>query len=240
MKNLVFFFVFLFVANHLQAQAQTIVRSPDRASEITATKLQMAGTIALTDFSSRVASDKLLNELGVEGSPYAKEDSSMGFFYLGKQVIKTPTRLNYYLNSFEFMSGGKLYVATATTIDSVIVDSTTYVYRSFKFKGETQSRVVKVIGRQGKNAMYMYRGAEFIQEVKPGPLVDYRKPHFEWNSPMYLFEIGNKLIMLNTFTELMETFPGKEIDIKKFIKYNRISKNDPDELKKLLDYVSQL
>ena len=88
--------------------------------------------------------------------------------------------------------------------------------------------------------IYVYRAVEFKQEVKPGPLVDYKPAHFEWNDPIYLFELGDKLIILNNFKELTAAFPGKEKDIQKFIKYNKISKDNPEELKRLFGYISKL
>lgn len=240
MKNQALLFIFFSCSFFSIAQIQPVVRSVDRISEMTTLKLQMNGIITLADFSSRVASERLLNKLGIEGAPYANEDSAMGFFYLNNQVIKTPTRLNYYLENFEFMFGGKVYVADANIIDSVIVDSATYVYRSFKFNDKENKRVVKIIDQQGKNMIYMYRNVEFKQEVKPGPLVDFKSAHFEWNDPIYLFEIGNQLIKLNNFKELMAAFPDKENDIKKFIKENYIHKDNPDELKNLLGYIVRL
>ena len=237
MKNLVLLFVCLICLPCSDAHIQPVVRSLDRMSEMTTMKLQMNGIMTLADFSSRVGSDKLLNKLGIEGTPYAKEDSTMGFFYLSNKVIKTPTRLNCYLENFEFMFGGKVYVADANLIDSVIVDSTTYVYRSFMFNDRKTKKVLKIIGRQGKNSIYMYRNVEFKQEVKAGPLVDFKPAHFEWNDPIYLFEIENRLIMLNNFKELMVAFPDREKEIKKFIKENYIHKDNPDELKNLLGYI---
>jgi hypothetical protein len=237
MKNQALLFIFFSCSFFSIAQIQPVVRSVDRISEMTTLKLQMNGIVTLTDFSSRVASDRLLNKLGIEGTPYAKEDSAMGFFYLNNQLIKTPARLNYYLENFEFMYGGKVYVVTANAIDSVIIDSATYVYRTFKFNEKKIKRVVRIVDRQGNYMIYMYRNVEFKQEVKPGPLVNYKSAHFEWSAPIYLFEIDNKLIKLDSFKELMAAFPQKEKDIKRFIKEENIHKDNPDELKKLLGYI---
>lgn len=235
MKNLILLIVFLHAVNYLEAQLESA-----RAIEMNALKTQMNGIIALTDFSSRAGTAKLLEDLHIEGTPYAKEESSAGIFYLKDSLIKIPTKLNYYANGFEFEADGKTYTTNSNTIDSVIVEGETYVFRVFNFKGENLARVLKVIDRQGKNVMYVYKEVEFKQEVKPGPLVDYKPAQFKWNDPVYLFELRDKLVILNNFRGLIAAFPGKENDIKKFIKENNINKDNPNELRTLLGYVSQL
>jgi hypothetical protein len=235
MKHVILLFAFVIVAKHVAAQIQNA-----RASEINAIKTQVSGIRALTDFSSHAGTAKLLDALQIQGKPYLKEENSMGTFYLGDSIIKIPTRLNYYANGFEFEADGKTYVTTSNTIDSVLVDNATYVFRVFKLKGESLPRVLKVVDRHGRNLLYVYQPVEFVQEQKPGPLVDYKPARFEWNDQVYLFELGSKLIILNNFKELMSMFPGKEKDIRKFIKENNINKDNPDELRKLLGYMSQL
>jgi hypothetical protein len=235
MKNLVLIIVFLCAVNHLEAQLQTA-----RTLEMNTLKTQMNGIIALHDFSARVGTAKLLEDLNIVGTPYAKEESSIGIFYLKDSLIKIPTKLNYYANGFEFEADGKTFVTTSNTIDSVTVDGQTYVFREFNFREGNLSRVLKVIDRQGENVMYVYQGVEFKQEQKPGPLVDYKPAHFEWNDPVYLFEIGDRLLILNNFKGLIGAFPGKENDVKKFIKENNINKDSPAELKRLLGYISKL
>jgi hypothetical protein len=241
MKNFIVILALLLVVNHVDALAQALVRSPSRASEINALKTQMNGTIALTDFSSRTFSDLLLNGVIIEGTPYAKDETSTGYFYMKDSVIITPTKLNYYANGFEFKAGDKTYVATAASLDSVVVDKETYVYRIFGYNGEKPSRkLVKRLYLNGKNALYEYKMVDFIQETKPGPLVDHKPAHFEWKEPLYLYEIDYRIIPLTNFKELIKTFPGKEKEINKFIKLNSIHTDSPLHLQVLLDYVSKL
>ena len=155
-------------------------------------------------------------------------------------MVKTPTRLNYFLNCFEFELDEKTFSAIANTIDSVILDDATYFYRTFSVNGKNLQRVVKVIDRQGSNKIYVYQGVEFNPEVKAWGYVEAKPARYEWEEPIYIFEIGDKLITLNNFKEVTKTFPDKEKEIKKFIKDNKISKDNPNELKLLLGYFSKL
>lgn len=228
------------IFNYLEAQIQTVIRTPDRTSEINALKTQMNGTIALTDFASRVGMDKLSNNPNIGGTPYTKLEGSIGAFYVNDSAVKTLTRLNYALNGFEYVYEGKTYITSSNTIDSVILDSATYVFRTFKLDGKSLPRVLKVVDHQGRNTIYIYRGSEFKPELKPGPLVDYKPAHYEWTEPVYLFELQDKLVVLNNFKGLIAAFPGKEDDIKHFIKVNRINKSNPFALRVLLGYINQL
>lgn len=241
MKNFIVILTLLWIVNHVDAQVQSISRSSARAAEMNTLKTQMNGTIALTDFSSRTFSDLLLNGVIIEGTPYAKDETSTGYFYMKDSVVITQTKLNYYANGFEFKVGDKTYVATAASIDSVVADKETYLYRTFPYKGENPSRkLVKRLYNNGKNALYEYKAVDFIQETKPGPLVDHKPAHFEWKEPLYLFEIDYRLFPLNNFKELIKAYPGKEKEINKFIKLNGIRTDSPLHLQVLLDYVSKL
>lgn len=177
----------------------------------------------------------------VEGTPYESKENTSGIFYQkNKTVVKTSTKLNYFLNSFEFVKDDKIFMVAENTIDSVIVNGSTYVYRSFPISGESKARVVKVVNRQNGNSLYIYQGVEFKPEVKAGGYVDPKPARYEWNEPFYLFELGDQIIALNNFKDLVAAFPTKENEIKKFIKENKISKDNPGELKVLLGFVSQL
>ncbi len=239
MKNLVLPFFLLLVTGRLAAQVQNFSKLSDLGTEINNVKVSIDGITTLSYISGKVGFNKTTYPQ-IAGTPYTKEESSMGYFYMNNNVVKTPTRLNYYCGSFEFITNGKIYIATSKAIDSVLVDSATYVYRFLKINGETLYRVVKVIDRAGKNAIYLYRSVEFKPEVKPNYLVDFKPASFEWQDPVFIFEVGDKLIILDNFKNLLSSFPGKESEIKNFIKYNKIKKDNPQDLKMLLNYIVSL
>ena len=220
MKNTVSLFMFLLAANYMMAQNSDGLKS-------------------MTELSDGVFANKRGESNYIAGSPYENEANSMGFFYLkDKRMIKKETKLNSYHNNFEYVDNNKKYLVDASYIDSVIVDGTTYVYRTFNVGGKNILRTIKVIDRRRANAIYYYRGVELLPEIKSAGYIDPKPARFEWQDPVYLFETGDKIIVLNNFKEFTTVFPGKENEIKKFIKENRIHKDKPDELKKLLEYVN--
>ncbi len=218
MRSLLLFFVLLFAANSAFAQSDDV----------------------LNNFNDDVKAAKRGDMSSVAGSPYNEEASSAALFYMkDKQVIEKTTRLNYYHSNFEYVENDKTFLADAATLDSVVFNKAAYVYRSFAIDGTSKLRVVKVIGSIGSKAVYFYKEILFKPAVKAGGYIEPKPARFENGEEFYLFELGDKLIILNSFKEFNTLFPGKENEIKKFIKENGISKNKPEELKKLLQFVSQ-
>ncbi|HEX2935394.1 MAG TPA: hypothetical protein VHO72_08570 [Bacteroidales bacterium] len=196
---------------------------------------------ALNSFNEDVKAAKRGDAVSIAGSPYGEETSSTGVFYMkdNKMVDKT-TRLNYFHSNFEYEDNDKIYLADAVNIDSVVFNKAAYVYRSFAIDGTSKLRIVKVIGREGSNAVYFYKEILFKPAVKAGGYIEPKPARYESGEEFFLFESGDKLVILNNFKGLISLFPGKEGNIKKFIKDSGISKNKPEELKKLLHFVSQL
>ncbi|GAT63447.1 hypothetical protein [Paludibacter jiangxiensis] len=195
-----------------------------------------------SDLQDKVLQDRgFTSEAGIAGTPYVNETNTEGSFYLSnKTVIKSLTRLNCYYGNFEFVSKGKIHLVNTAGIDSVKLDGSVYVYRSFSPDGQNQPKAVKVIERKGSNGIYEYRQVEYKPEVKAGGFIDPKPACFEWVDPVYLLEVKDKIVVLKNVKSVTDLFPKNEEAIKKYIKENRINFNKPDKLKRLLDYISQL
>jgi hypothetical protein len=177
----------------------------------------------------------------IDGTPYQLEENVTGIFYQkNKMVVKAPTRLNYFQSNFEFQLDGKTHLVDANTIDSVLINDMTYVYRTLEVKGKTKPCAVKLVGHVGNNSIYSFTEVELKPEVKASGYVEPKPATYNWVEPVYLFEISGNLIVLTNFKKLTSTFPEKENEIKRFIKENKIKKDYPDDLKKLLGYISKL
>lgn len=221
MKNILILLIFISIVNHLAAQ--------DVLKAVNDLKTEMLNA------------NGYIKEAYIEGTPYEKEDNSIGIFYLkDNKVVKSSTKLNYFLGNFEFMNNGVICVADAITIDSVVVDKKTYVFRNLSSTEKIVFKAVQVLSQQGEFAFYVYKGVEFQPEVKAAGYVDPKPARYVWKDPVYYFAKGEQLIRLNNFKGLIAAFPGKENDIKKFIKENKINDDNPEELRKLLGFLSRM
>jgi hypothetical protein len=222
MRNLLFIFLFLASGFQLFSQNQLLIDATE-----------------LNDNANQVNGYK--KQTYIEGTPYLNENNTVGTFYKkNKTVVKTPTKLNMYYNSFEYLVDNKTYLINSKTIDSVSMNNENYVFIDFSINGENSEKVVKVIDNNGVNKLYVYRGVYITPEVQPAGYVDSKPARFEWLDPVYLFEINGKIIVLKKFKSITELFPKVENDIKKYIKENHIHINNQDNIKKLFDYISQL
>lgn len=195
-------------------------------------------TIQHLSIASRTA-NYLNNGVYIEGSPYENKEFIDGVFYQKSATsIETKTRLNYFESNFEFMLNDKTYLVDPTTIDSIIVNDSKYVYKTLDIKGNAKPRIVSVIELGEKNSLFRFTEVEFKSEVKASGYVEPKPASFNWLSPVYIFEINGNCIMLSNLKKISDLFPEKKNEIKKFIKDNKISKSDPDELKKLLHYLN--
>lgn len=218
MKTLLLIFTLILIANTAMAQSDD----------------------ALNSFSDDVKSAKRGDAVSISGSAYDDVPEARALFYMkDKQVIEKETKLNYYHSNFEYVDKDKTFLADASAIDSIVFRGDAYVYRNFAIQGTKKLRIVKVIGQIGAQAFYFYKEIVFKPAIKAGGYIDPKPARYERGEEVYLFESGDKIIIINNFKELIALFPGKENDIKKFIKDNGISKNKPGELKKLLLFVSQ-
>jgi hypothetical protein len=177
----------------------------------------------------------------IEGSPYSLNNSSDGIFYQkGGSIVKSQTKLNYYRNNFEFTLDDKTYLVNAATIDSVIFGGKTYLYKEFEVKGSVVPRIVEVVDKGEKSSIYKFTEVELKPEVKASGYVEPKPATYSWNEPIYLVELGDNLIPVTTFKKLTGLFPEKEAGLKQFIKKNKLKKDDPNDLKKLLDYINKM
>lgn len=195
-----------------------------------------------SDLQDRVLQDRgFTSEAGIAGTPYVNETNIEGSFFLSnKTVIKSLTRLNCYYGNFEFVSKGKIHLVNSAGIDSVKLDGSVYVFRSFGGDAKNQHKAIKVIDRKGVTGIYEFRQVEFKPEVKAGGFIEPKPACFEWVDPVYLLEVKDKIVVLKNVKSITDLFPKNEEAIKKYIKENRINLNKPDKLKRLLDYISQL
>jgi hypothetical protein len=190
------------------------------------------------DITNKLSLEK---ETYIDGSPYKSKDFVKAlFFQKGGAAIESETRLNFYRSNFEFKLENSLYMVEPQFIDSIKIKDQTYLFKSFDFNGKTSARAVELIGKSDKSSLYSFTGVEFKPEVKAGGYVDPKPASYQWDEPVYLIETGEKLIALTNFNKLTSAIPLKEKEIKQFIKTNKIKKDDPVGLQKLVNYVDQL
>lgn len=177
----------------------------------------------------------------IQGTPYKSDEFIKATFYQKERAaIELPTRLNFFRSNFELLVENKTYMADPLSIDSIKTKDQLYLFKAFDFNGKKSSRIVELIGKSGKGALYKYTGVEFKPEVKAGGYIDPKPAAYVWDEPIFLIEVGDKIFELSNWNKLTNNFAGKEKEIKNFIKSNKIKKDNPTDLIKLLQFVDKL
>ncbi len=177
----------------------------------------------------------------IMGSPYRGEEMVDGLFYLkNKTAIESKTRLNYFRSTFEFILDGITYLIDPATIDSIVVNKEAFVFKVMEYNGKKMPRVLQIIKLDDKTSLYQFTGVELKPEVKASGYVDPKPASYQWDQPVYVMEIKGELVVLNNFKQLMKLFPGKENDIKSFIKEQKINKNNPEKLIQLMQHINSM
>jgi hypothetical protein len=176
----------------------------------------------------------------IEGTPYKLPQPEDGIFYpKDKPAVITKTRLNYFRSNFEFIVEDKTYLVDEASIDSIIAEGRTYLFKEFAVNGRILPRIVEVVVKGAKNSIYKFTEVDLNPEVQATALVQPKPACYYWNQPVYLIEIGDKIFPITTLKKITDMFPEKETELKAFIKKNKIKKNRTSDLKQLLEYINQ-
>jgi hypothetical protein len=177
----------------------------------------------------------------IAGSPYAEEEMVEGVFFLkNSTAVESKTRLNYYRSSFEFVVDENTYLIDPATIDSIVVNKKTYLFKVMEYNGKKLPRVLQIIKKSDKTSLYQFTGVELKPAVKASGYVDPKPACYQWDQPVYVMEIKGLLIELSNFKQLLKQFPENETAIKSFIKEKKINKNNPEKLIQLMQYIDSL
>jgi hypothetical protein len=195
-------------------------------------------TILKSDIQLRKS---LNNENGIQGSPYkSKEFVSAIFYQKQKPAVESTTRLNYYQNYFEFMIDDQLLYVDPSSLDSVKMEDHLYLFKTFEYNNKNKERVVQFIGKSEKSKLYKYESVIIKPEVKANGFNEPKPESFEWTDLVYVTEIRGNYFAISSLSKLINAFPENETDLKKFIKTQKIKKDNPASLLQLLQFIDTL
>ncbi|HPR33390.1 MAG TPA: hypothetical protein PLK12_14920 [Prolixibacteraceae bacterium] len=177
----------------------------------------------------------------IAGTPYQGKDFRPGVFYLkGFDPVASDTRLNLFENRFEYTKGEQLYYADPEVLDSVRYEGKVYVYRDMEYDGLIKNRLAELVARSGQNELCRLTVVAFLPEVKAGGYIDPKPARFEWYEPVYVLVVNEQVITLSNLSKLYSAFPSHKDEIKKFIRSQKVKKNQADGLTRLLHYLAQI
>jgi hypothetical protein len=198
-------------------------------------------------FSHKYASGEfrnILTEEDIEGSPYLNDEFIKGsiFTTTKTQFVDVPLRYNIYNDQIEFTdSAGEVMAMTANEmIEKVVFGGYTMEFAPYLYALKEKSGFFEVLVK-GKATLYARPEVLFQAEVAPAAFKDAEPAKFIRKDDSYYIRIGVKAAEeINSKKELITVFPENQNKMEAFIKKNKISIKDRDDLKKTVEYYNSL
>jgi hypothetical protein len=185
-----------------------------------------------------------LTENDIQGSPYLNDEFIQGTIFTTSktQIINVPLRYNIYNDQLEFKTPNNEIQAMAAPeiIEKVDFGDFTMVYVPYTNVKKIRRGFFKVL-QEGNASLYSRSELTFKQATEPAAYKDPEPAKFVNNADSYYIRIGmEQARKVGSKKELITIFPDHLDEITAFIKKNKIKTNNPEKLKKLVNYYNSL
>jgi len=200
--------------------------------------------VPASDFMNQVNKNNQLefNLPDVDGTPYLNEEFTDGsIYYDGKYRIPSiPLRVNLYNDAMEYKDKNAiLQVSKPERIDKIMIDGQTFIYLTKKDKSKVNGYVRK--WNEHFPAVISKMEVIFMPKEEPRPFEEPKPDRFvRQNDKYYLLFADGETSEINSVKKLIKTLGDHQKELTDFSKKEKISKNDGEELSKLLDYYHSL
>ena len=178
----------------------------------------------------------------ISGSPYLNESfENSNIFYDEKyKISKVPIRYNIYADQIEYKSNNTiLSFANPEKIDSIVSESEVFIYLQknahHKVRGFTK------LWNDEYPSVLTKMKVEFFEKEKAQAFAESRPARFERAMDRhYLMRSKDEIEIISSVKKLIKSLGNHTSELSDFAKKEKISANDPEELKMLLDYYHEL
>jgi len=188
--------------------------------------------------------DNLLSENTIQGSPYLTDEFITGTIFTTSktQFVNVPLRYNIYNDQLEFKTPSNEIQAMVAPeiIEKVDFGSFTMVYVPYSDVKKMRRGFFKVL-EDGNASLYARSELTFKEATKPAAYKDAEPPKFVSKPNTYYIRVGmEQAIKVGNKKDVVKIFPEHQTEITSFIKKNKIKTNNPESLKKLIQYYNSL
>lgn len=181
----------------------------------------------------------------VQGSPYLDENYKLAKLYVGDTSYgNIMMRFNTYTNEIElYPREGKESEALMKLDDSKIVyeDTTIEIFEFTNEEGATKKGYFVVLSDQDDVKLLLRKKCVFSpnEKAQTANQAD-RKAKFTQYDYFYIVQNGELTQVDPRKKDIIELFPQKEKEIKKYIKAQKLKLKNADDFAKLINYVATL
>jgi len=229
MKDFIVIFLFLSMFAYEKVSSQIIVRSIDDLEN-------------MVNFSKGLTFEHLKSYSTIEGTPYMSEDFTPGEIYTKDSILyKAPLRYNIYADEIEFKADDIIHwIAEPQNIVHVKIDESVFIYIQTGEKKNKKGSYYELL-EGGKCQLLLKRNIAFLEAEAAKPYTDPKPNRLERMNDIYFLQFNNGLPQVITnMKSVKNTLSEKSSDISKYIKKDKISIKEKDDLIKLVRYYNNL
>ncbi len=229
MKIFITLFLFLSLLSCKKVSSQFIVKSIEDLE-------------TMVRFSKGLTFEHQKSYSNIEGTPYMSEDFKPGEVYTKDSILyEGPLRYNIYEDEIEFKANDKIYwIAKPQDIVYVKIEKSSFIFiHTDEKKNKKGSYYELLVG--GKCQLLLKRNIVFLEAEASKPYIDEKAARFQMMKDTYFLQIDNVLPQsITNMKSIKNVISEKSSDISKYIKREKISAKEKDDLIKLVKYCNSL
>ncbi len=179
------------------------------------------------------------------GSPYSNDNFFDAQITIMDTVVTVPVKYNVVLDEMEFRKEDKTYalVAKENTVVRMLTSKLNYSYVKYNLNGTTKKGFLIKKTTNDKINFFLKQVITYVPFKEAVNAYSQPTPaHYRKDSDVFLIGLsdGNITEMPSKKKDLLKMFPNNEKQIEDFLKSNKISFKDENDLISLVNYLDTL
>jgi len=229
MKDFIGIFLFLSLFAYEKVSSQIIIKG-------------IGDLETVVRFSKGLTFEHQKSYSSIEGTPYLSENFKPGEVYTKDRILyKDSLRYNIYADEIEFKVDDIIHwIAEPQNIVHVKIEKSSFIFiHNGEKKNKKGSYYELLVG--GKCQLLLKRNIAFLEAEDAKPYIEAKSAQFRKMNDKYFLQIDNGIPQLITnMKSVKNTLSEKGSDISKYIKKEKISTKEKDDLIKLVKYYNSL
>jgi hypothetical protein len=178
----------------------------------------------------------------VKGTPYLEETYTNAEIAFANNTRTVPVRYNVYRDLMEYQQNGQaLVLDPTTTIKRVSLGTETFVVEKYDADGKVVPGYFALLDT-GKIALYSKKGVKFVPARKGAAMDGSDQPaEFRRTPDTFYFKIGDgNLQEIRNMKSFVAALPDKQDEMTQYIKKEKISARNEQEIRQLIKYYNEL
>lgn len=178
----------------------------------------------------------------VKGTPYLDETYVPAEIAFANNTRTVPVRYNVYRDLMEYQQNGQaLVLDPSATIKRVNLGAVTFVVEKYDADGKVVPGYFALLDT-GKVALYSKKGVRFVPARKGAAMDGGDQPaEFRRTPDTFYFKIGNgNLQEIRSMKSFIAALPDHQEEVNKYVKKEKISARNEQEIRQLVRYYNEL